>query len=134
MKVMGPPPNTRKTLKDYGSYHDALVLHLGMMAEVHQQPKTHTGRAEVVMKLGAMLVGQRGHSFDFDDDSTVADEIRRLGLLQRPPFVGQAKLRLCFERNTSLRKLDLETFLEDRLKKSRPFVPVDLKAGTHDGE
>jgi hypothetical protein len=40
------------------------------------------------MHLSAMVVAKVGSRFQFDDDLTVADEVRLVLLLQRPAFVG----------------------------------------------
>jgi hypothetical protein len=56
------------------------VLNFWVVAEIDQQPDAQAHRLKVVVKLGAMLVGQRGQGLDFQNDLVKDKEVRLVDL------------------------------------------------------
>ena len=81
------------------SYHKPFVFQAGVMAEVDEQPHLDAGGAQVVHELGPMLIGQGGDRLDFDDDLAQTEEVRPVGLAQRPALIAQANFLLGQELN-----------------------------------
>src|SRR2546423_632800 len=108
------------------------VFEFGVMAEIDQQTHFEAGGVEVVDHLGAVLVSQRGHRLDLDDDFVVAHEVRLVLLFQRPSFVRQRQ-RLLRDKEDALHfKFDLQAFLINSLQKPTAFLFVHLEAGADD--
>ena len=68
-----------------------------MSSKVDQQAQSKTGRFQVVVNLRPMLVADRRHRFDFQDDFVEANEIWNIFLSQFSAFVAKVKLLLCTE-------------------------------------
>ena len=60
------------------------MFHAGVMAEVDEEPDLDAGSAQVIHKLRAMLIGQGADRLDFDDHLAQADQVRPVGLPERP--------------------------------------------------
>lgn len=69
------------------SSDDSFVFDFRMVAEVDNHADSEAGCFEIVMHLGAMLVGQGRESLDFKDDSLEQDEVWFVYLNKRMPFV-----------------------------------------------
>src|SRR5439155_24183300 len=60
---------------------DAFIFQARVVAKIHEKTKFKSGCVQIVQELCAMLVGQRGNSFQFDDNFPEADVIWLVSLL-----------------------------------------------------
>ena len=104
------------------------------MPEIHEQAESVAGGVEIIEHLGTMLIRQRRHRLDLQDDLLEADEIRLESLTKRPAFVAQWQMRLRRERNALQTQLNFQTLLIDGLSEAATFLVIDLKARPLDPE
>jgi hypothetical protein len=103
------------------------------MPEVYQQGQFAARGAEIVQNLCAVVVNQRGHGLDLDNDFFIADEIRGKCLNECTPAILQ-RLRWFREKWNALRfELNFRTFVIYRFEKAAAFVFVYSKAGADGG-
>src|SRR5262249_15580250 len=101
------------------SADDALVLELGIVAEVQEQSEAEPGGLQGVVGLGAMVRDEVRHGLDFHDDLGETEKVRLEPGLELSVLVEQDQLLLRLERNRPQTNLDLQTLLIHRLQKSR---------------
>ena len=102
------------------------------MAEVDEQPDPEAGGAQVVHELGAVLIGEGADCLDFDDHLAETDEVRPVGLPERPALIAQANLVLGQELNASARQLQFQALLIHWFNKSAAFLLIDLETAPED--
>jgi hypothetical protein len=77
------------------------------VAKVYQQAQLVARGMEIIEHLGAMLVGQFTHGFDFEDHLFIADKIWDEMVFQGSPAVSHRELWLDDYRQTEKNKFDL---------------------------
>ena len=77
-----------------------------MRTEINQKAKPHASRPQVIEDLCAMIVGEFGHGFRLDDDFVVADEVSAVNVFQDAALVGDLKVPLAHQRNSSVAELN----------------------------
>src|SRR5688572_5297389 len=102
------------------------------MPKINEEPESMAGRPKIVVNLRSVFIHQRRDRLDLHDDFSEANEIRRISLLQRPPFVVQREALMGEKGSALASKLQLQTLLKHRLEKSAAFLLIDLKARAHD--
>src|SRR6476659_5488665 len=103
------------------------------MPEVHQQGQFAARGAQIVQNLCAVVINQRGHRLDLDNDFFIADEIRGKCLNECTPAILQ-RLRWFREKwNAVGFELNFQTFVVYGFEKTAALVFVDSKAGANDG-
>ena len=105
----------------------ALDPDLGIGCEVDQQPELGLGHAQIIEQLRPVLVRQFGYGLELENDLSVANHVRDIGLLNLSPFVENGQLALGFERNAAIGKLKLKALLIDFLAPSVAHVPIDVE-------
>lgn len=104
------------------------------MPEIHEQAEPVAGGVEIIEHLGTMLIRQRRHRLDLQDDLLETDEIRLKSLTKRPAFVAQWQMRLRRKRNALQTQFNFQTLLIDGLSEAATFLVINLKARPHDPE
>src|SRR5438876_4297599 len=56
-------------------FRNAFVFQAWIVPKIHEKTKFKSGCVQIVQELCAMLVGQRGNGFEFDDNFLEADVI-----------------------------------------------------------
>jgi hypothetical protein len=111
---------------------EALIFELRIMPEIDKKSDLVPGGVEVVDDLGAVFVGQHGHSLEFQDDILEADEVGFVGLAKRTAFLFQAQRFLGDEGDAFQAKFNLHALLIYCLQKTAALLLVNLEASAND--
>src|SRR6266853_1278883 len=114
------------------SQNDALVLNFGIVTEVDEDAWFVACRTKLVVNLCAVVINQSGDGLYFEGDFPEADEIGNVSLLKFAPLIFQNEWILGIKKNVLKSQLQLQTFLVNGFEESATFLPIDLKAGSHD--
>jgi hypothetical protein len=102
------------------------------MAKVNQQTQFAPGCAEIVEKLGAMLIYQLRDGFDLDNNLFAADEIRVERLNQSASAILQCVRWFRSEWNSLKLKFDFQALVIDRLVETATLILVNSKTHPDD--
>jgi hypothetical protein len=93
---------------------DAFPLQSTVGAKIHEQAEFEAGYLEVVVDLGAVLVGQGFDRLEFDDDFIEAKQIERVGVTQGYAAISDRKISLGIEEDFAMGEFDLHAVLVNR--------------------
>jgi hypothetical protein len=102
-------------------------------AEVQQQTSLQAGGLEVIEQLGFLIAAEGLQRLEFDDDIFVTYEIGPVLAGQPPALIVNGQFLFSLKRDTTIRKLNRQCLLIDRLQKPWTKLSMHLHRRTDDG-
>src|SRR5438093_8832326 len=87
---------------------------------------------QIVVKLGAVLIGQLFDRFDFQNDFVKANEVGLVRMLEKVALIAELQGSLGAKRNILQPQFNFEALLINRLYEAAALLLVQLETRAHD--
>src|SRR5262245_14254706 len=101
-------------------------LQFAVAAEVDKEASFHASGLEIIQDLRFFFAGESIHCFQLDNDLSIANDVGDVFFLQPPPFIGDDKWFLAFERYAAAAQLYLKRLLINRFEEARSKLAMNF--------